>query len=497
MASARACLSENEVLALLSGGLDAATLDEARTHVDTCDDCQELLACVTESLVPVPASGPPDPLAATLAATEHAPEQRNAARTAIGRYRIVETIGRGASGIVYLAEDPSLRRRVALKMLRAQDADGAERLRREAQALARLSNPSVIVVYEVGTIEGEVFMAMEFVEGRPLSSWLERARPLDEVLDAFVQAGHGLAVAHDAALVHRDFKPDNVLVGDDGRVRVLDFGLAREGALLSEGSVRDLSRIERLPALAGLTSLTRTGAFVGTPAYMAPEQYEGKPADARSDQFAFCVALYEAIEGARPFAGETIPALAAEVLAGRVRPLRGTRHRVSKRIEAAVRRGLSRAPGERFASMRDLLAELRPEPKRRVPGTVAVLAVVAASALGYAAWGRMRTVTAPRAPLASLPTFASAGAASSASSASSTSSASSAPAFVATVSAEVPVDAGAAAVPSSGGRPSGGVHARPALPATKKEDAGGGRVAAPATPTVSATPSGRLMPTTP
>ena len=211
-----------------------------------------------------------------------------------------DLVGEGAMGRVYAAYDPVLDRKVALKLLHplVDGPEGQQRLLREAKSLAKVAHPNLVGVHDAGAFRDSVFIAMEFVDGTTLRSWLKTERRSEGlILDAFRQAAHGLAAAHDAGLVHRDFKPENVLVGADGRVRVSDFGLAREtGAPLSVTSLE-------APALTDPSSLqTATGALVGTPAYMAPEQLLGHRADAKADQFAFCVALAEGLSGSRPFA---------------------------------------------------------------------------------------------------------------------------------------------------------------------------------------------------
>ncbi|HET6583005.1 MAG TPA: serine/threonine-protein kinase, partial [Nannocystaceae bacterium] len=231
-------------------------------------------------------------------------ETRLARGTTLGRYVVLERIGSGGMGVVYAAYDPQLDRKVALKLLHAReerdgDSGGRARVLREAQAMARLSHPNVVAVHDVGVVDDTLFVAMEFVEGVTLGHFIAAgSRRWNEVLDVFEPAGRGLAAAHAAGLVHRDFKPDNVMIGNDGRVRVMDFGLARAAAEIttessegSGGSIVELSGVDRL---------TRTGALVGTPAYMAPELLAGGNADARSDQFAFCVALHRALYGTAP-----------------------------------------------------------------------------------------------------------------------------------------------------------------------------------------------------
>ncbi len=337
--------------------------------------------------------------------------------TTIGRFVVLGLIGRGGMGEVYAAYDPELDRKIAVKLLRARadDAPGAEdgrtRLLREAQAIARLSHPNVVVVYDVGTFDDSVFIAMEFLEGATLAYWVESAhRDACEVLAVFLAAGRGLAAAHDAGLMHRDFKPDNVMITEDGQVRVMDFGLARrlladEGPAAEEAAAhtRALARaIEVVPigeATLNLASsraqrrplsisgylhakLTATGAIMGTPAYMAPEQFGGKGGDARADQFSFCVALYEALYRQRPFAGETFVALMANVVAGTLQTP-PPEARVPASIRKVLLRGLAATPADRFPSMAELLAALGRDPaaKRRrwLGGSVVGLLVLTAA----------------------------------------------------------------------------------------------------------------------
>ena len=279
--------------------------------------------------------------------------------TLVGRYRIEASIGSGGMGVVLRAHDPELDRDVALKRIRSDRASATSqhRLRREAQAMARLNHPNVVPVYGVEQGPDGSYIAMELVEGVSLSHWLAaEPRTAAEILDAFAAAGRGLVAAHDVGLVHRDFKPMNVLVGNDGRIRVMDFGLARS----DEDSEAD----------AGSDSvdeeLTDHGVVMGTPAYMAPEQHAGH-ADARSDQYAFCVALWEALYGQRPFRG---PDLKKAKLAGP--PIAPVRRGLPPAIARVVARGLQPQSDARWPSMVALLEVLEdardrgPRRRRRI-----------------------------------------------------------------------------------------------------------------------------------
>ena len=304
----------------------------------------------------------------------------------LGRYLILSRLGTGGMGVVYAAYDPDLDRKVAIKLLRRGSSDPARRdaaqrrLMQEARAMARLAHPNVITVHDVAEFEGRVFVAMEYVDGQTLDFVLEHeSRPWRELLDYLLEAGKGLAAAHAAGVVHRDFKPENVMLDREGRVRVMDFGLA--GGVGAEGATSERfvgMSPEDIALATGSTSAGRrdnqvetapsavapTSTIIGTPAYMAPEQHEGRPTDARTDQFSFCVTVYEALHGVRPFAGETPAEIARSIAAGELRtPSESTR--VPAWIDAVLRRGLSVRPEARYPSMRALLGALRADPAIR------------------------------------------------------------------------------------------------------------------------------------
>ena len=308
----------------------------------------------------------------------------------IGRYVVRNWIARGGMGDVYAAYDSNLNRKVAIKLVRVEDGTGIDgvdpktRLLREAQALATLSHPNVVIIHDVGSYEDRVFIAMEFIEGATVSAWLHaQPRTWRAILKVFIAAGRGLQHAHEANLVHRDFKPENVMVRVDGEVRVMDFGLVRhvgaQETIAAPTSVplgpRPMGDDGATAPLVNASAVTETGALMGTPAYMAPEQFDGQPTDARSDQFGFCVALYEALYGVRPFSGPTMPALASNVRAGHIKSP-PERSPVPINIWQALRRGLSVKPAERYPSMNELLADLQryPEPLgRKVRATETLL----------------------------------------------------------------------------------------------------------------------------
>jgi len=315
----------------------------------------------------------PEALAALLAPT------REPGR--IGRFAVLRRLGAGGMGVVYAAYDEELDRKIAIKVVREDlhGAQGRSRMQREAQAMARLSHPNVVQVYEAGEFAGQVYVAMEFIKGQTLSEWQSaEERPWEEVLEVFLQAGRGLAAAHRQGLVHRDFKPDNVLVDGDGRARVLDFGLAR--AELGHHEDLQDSALMRVGAVQGnvlSTDLTVAGAVIGTPAFMSPEQHLGRATDPRSDQFSFCVALYGALYHQAAFAGHTLVELTENVTTGALRrPPADTK--VPASVFAALEVGLATDPNGRHPSMDTLLGELAPnvpDGRRRWAWPAALVAV--------------------------------------------------------------------------------------------------------------------------
>lgn len=362
------CIDTDELIAMTSGALPPERVEKIVEHVDGCPSCAAVIANLSK-LDDDGAGGE--------------------------RYQLGRVLGSGAMGIVYDAWDPQLRRRVAVKVVRPDRADptARERMLREARALARVSHPNVVAVYDVSEKDGEVRVATELVDGENLATW-QAQRPVEQIIDAYVQAARGLAAAHAGGVVHRDVKPANILVGRDGRVRVGDFGLARLGDESPETS--DPTSAPSPPS--GRYSapsnddarVTETGFVAGTPAYMAPEQARGE-IDARSDQFALAVALVEAITGDRPSAGAE-PKLAAQPA-----------------LEPAIARCLREEPADRFATMDDVVAALEaavappPAPPHRrgwwIAATAAAVITVGAGVV-WAAWPQEETCEAPTVPAA-------------------------------------------------------------------------------------------------
>lgn len=322
----------------------------------------------------------------------------------LGRYVILGRLGEGGMGVVYSAYDPELDRQVAIKLVKLRankgglDSAGRSRLLREAQAMARLNHLNVVTVYDVGTFEESMFVAMELVEGQTVAAWMDQRRVTArgswrEVLPIFMAAGRGLQAAHAEGIVHRDFKPENVMIAEDGRVLVLDFGLARSGEGHAEigrsGQHRIPSDALAVSARSVDIPLTVTGKLMGTPAYMSPEQFAGTGCDAASDQFSFCVSLYHALYGERPFTGDTLHALTASVLMGDLSPVPRDAQ-VPTWLRRVLLKGLATEPSQRYPSMTELLAELsRDRVRRRNRLWIAGGAV---ALIGVSSWGAARVV---------------------------------------------------------------------------------------------------------
>ncbi len=374
------CLDANVVQDMMSGTLPAAAMQAALEHLDDCEECRLVVATVAREATDVPPDGAPNPVSLNETAPAGERDLKPAGmgvpigRT-FGRFTIIERLGAGAMGVVYRARDTELGRDVALKQLRRPDPAFTERLVREARSMAQVNHPNVVAVYDVGVTDDDItYIAMELVEGTSLLAW-QQQRTVAEIVQAYIAAGRGLAAAHATGIVHRDFKPDNVLVGRDHRVRVMDFGLAATHAPPRSAVASSTPAVD----------LTVSGSVLGTPAYMAPEQFQGGHVDARTDEFNFCVALYEALYGQRPFEGGDFDQLAEAVTSGRIRPP-PPGARVSRSLRAIVVRGLSVRPGDRFPTMDELLGELgrdRARPWRRVTYVFAALAVLLA--VGFAA----------------------------------------------------------------------------------------------------------------
>ena len=347
------CVDDNVAGLFTTGALSHEERKRIEEHLDRCTGCRRLLGELSRQSGVTPGGGP-----ALLAAG-----------TQVGRYEIESVVGAGAMGVVYAARDSQLARRVALKLLRpvvVEDEEARRRLVQEALTLARLSHQNIVTIHDSGEWHDQVFVAMELVDGGTLSDWLwKESPPLTEVLRVFRAVGEGLAAAHAAGVVHRDVKPDNVLLGGDGRARVTDFGLARgpgEGG--GPGS----------PAAASFR--TESGTLLGTPAYMAPEQRAGKPADPRSDQYSFAVSLWEAVTGGLP-SRQGMPARSG---APAPRPL-------PRRIRHALERAMAEDPDARWPSMEALVAALAWDPAARRRGLVtAAVSLCAIVGAGVVAW---------------------------------------------------------------------------------------------------------------
>jgi eukaryotic-like serine/threonine-protein kinase len=401
------CPDADTVLAFVGRTLRADTAARVERHIARCEACRVLVSAAVKEAYSAGTEPSSGPLQSALLGRG----------SAVCRYLVLDLIGRGGSSDVYAAYDPDLARRLALKLLHTamSSREARARLVREARALGKLSHPNVVQVYDVGEHEGDVFIAMELVVGEHLGAWLRRApRPTwQEVLAAYLEAARGLSAAHEEGLVHRDVKPSNIVRAADGRVRVVDFGLVGSHAadplpsqapVEVEGTSLELSQGDTLPAPSRAPSsstmaLTVEGTLMGTPRYMAPEQFEGARVGRAADQYSLCLALYEGLYGALPFEEspgasphERLLALLANKRKGpaAVPPLGSP---VPTWIHRALVRGLAPRPEDRYASMVALVAALREDPaapgraRRRKAGLVAGAAVVLGLA-GFASYAR-------------------------------------------------------------------------------------------------------------
>ncbi len=370
------CPDANALGRLVDGAIDDRERRELEGHLDRCDACAQLiteLALGAPRSVELDATRPTSRLRGTASALE--------AGATVSRFTLLEPLGAGGMGVVWAAYDPHLDRKIALKFVRADLAqpEMLARLEREAKAVARVTHPNVVAIHDIGADDDRIYFAQEFVRGCDLGAWLAaRPRTVGEILEIFVQAARGLAAAHAAGIVHRDFKPSNVLVGDDGRARVVDFGVARSVEQLEPNATPSPTTDPRL---------TATGAAVGTPLYMSPEQYLAEPSDARSDQFSFCVSLAEALYGEVPFIGKTVADYASAVMLGKVRPP-PSGSKVPAWLRAAIVRGLSRERADRFPTMQALIDVLEHDDargaKRRRRIVVGAIAAIAAGSFAFA-----------------------------------------------------------------------------------------------------------------
>jgi predicted Ser/Thr protein kinase len=381
------CLDDNAASEFVSGSLAASAIHVVESHLAGCRDCRALVAAL--------AGDEADSNAATRQ-HEKIEDSQVVKRPVlsvgdrVGRYLVLSSIGAGGMGVVFAAYDPQLDRKVALKLLRANMAganakEARTRLKREAQAIAQLNHPNVVGVYDVGTTDaGDVYIAMEFVEGDTLTSWLRKwPRTWREILEVFHQAARGLLAAHSVGLLHRDFKPDNVLVGGDGRVRVTDFGLARS-VFLDDSSRGPTTPSGSKPAHGSplQVDLTATGTVLGTPRYMPPEQLTGPNIDARADQFSFCVALYEALWSAHPLPGATSVSMLEQGEKAIPPP---DSSKVPPSIVRAVLRGLEKDRAKRYPTLSALVHDLAPPVQRSPLPYIAAAAVMAVLVGGVAA----------------------------------------------------------------------------------------------------------------
>jgi len=361
------------VVAFLEGSLAPDARSSVEQHVAACSACAELVtwAAADQAARSVRKPG--------FEGRPFVGELHPGSRVA--RYQILGALGRGGMGEVYAAYHPDLDRRIALKVVHGSGSGSRERrvrLLREARAIARLSHPNVVAVHDAGTFGDRVFIVMELIDGQTVDQWLRsEPRTWQQVLDVFIAAGRGLAAAHAAGVIHRDFKPHNMMIGKNGVVRVMDFGLAR----LAQDDGGETRAVDDDEPIVEMGTVTKTGAFIGTPAYMSPEQFRREATDARSDQFSFCVALHEALFGMRPSTASAEPG--SPTKSG---SRESSRSSVPGWLRAIVMRGASVDREKRFGSMEQLISALE-RGRTRFRRRVSVVAVgVMAALVAAGAW---------------------------------------------------------------------------------------------------------------
>ncbi len=366
------------MVAFIGGQLNAEQRRACIDHMDGCERCRRVVSALAVVGYATHGEG-----------TDAANDAGLSAGQRLGRFSLTRRLGHGSMGEVWAAHDQELDREVALKLLRlrsgALGVEATVRLRREAQAMARLNHPNVVAIYELGADRDRVFCAMELVDGVTLRRWLETPRSWREVVGVACAIGRGISAAHAVGLIHRDIKPENVLIASGGRTLVSDFGLAKLADLgMTADETERGERPRELALSAPIGAMTATGAMIGTPRYMSSEQLAGNQADARSDQFAYCVTVHEALFGARPFSGDTLEELARDIERGPSRPPRPGG--VPKGIGRCLARGLAADPAARWPSMTALVDELeraarRPRQRRKAAVLGGGLAAALAAAL--------------------------------------------------------------------------------------------------------------------
>ncbi|HAA58423.1 MAG TPA: hypothetical protein DCE42_26910 [Myxococcales bacterium] len=371
------CPDENTIVSLLEGTLSEDQIAQVEFAIDRCPDCQELMVELAHMLdLPQPSL--------TNTAPQETPKKEPAQEQVfvhnIGRYRILNTLGKGGMSVVYEAYDEPLHRRVALKVTRPDIFSEHlreslfARLLREGRLLAQLQHPNIPVVYEVGEWDNQIYMAIQLVRGQTLRAWTkQRDADWREILRHYMEAGKAIEAAHQAGIIHRDIKPDNILIDDMDRVFLVDFGLARA----TPSSKRSLLPFTPKPVISAIDHpkmpyATKTGIMLGTPAYMSPEQFYGQDADERSDQFSFCFALYEALCGMSPYGGADLQEKMTSIHQGEI--ILPTESPVPQALFEVLVKGLRPLPDQRFSSMKDLLTALEetkaPPPPKRAPVTI-------------------------------------------------------------------------------------------------------------------------------